>query len=168
MAEFWWGAAPPGGVRHHDHFYPACRGKCRPILPHMLDGLNVQPPRYEAAADFPLSEPEVLFEDEHIVILLKPAGMLSVAGKTIADSVESRLQSRYSVPVLNNPVSDKPMPDKKPRMFGPDRWFVTSTASRQQPAITFYPEQISRPVCSFSLLPVEPTNLEYTWHILMV
>ena len=95
LAEFWWGSSPPGGVRHHLHFYPACRGKCRPILPYMLGGLNVSSPRYELLQDFPPQEPRTLFEDEHILVVVKPAGMLSVAGKTISDSVEYRLQSRY-------------------------------------------------------------------------
>ena len=107
MAEFWWGSSPPGGVRHHLHFYPACRGKCRPILPHLLDGLDVKSPRYEAVMHFGRDEPQTLYEDDHLLVLVKPAGMLSVAGKTITDSVEHRLQSRY--PGL--------VPDKLSRML---------------------------------------------------
>lgn len=95
LAEFWWGASPPAGIRHHRHFYPACRGKCLPVLPHMLSGLAVDKPSYEVLRQFPASEPQTLYEDEHIIVLNKPAGLLSVAGRTIKDSVESRLQSRY-------------------------------------------------------------------------
>lgn len=95
MAEFWWGASPPGGVRHHGQFYPACRGKCRPVLPHMLHGLDVESPRFEAVAEFSPAEPRVVYEDEHLLVLIKPAGMLSVPGKVVSDSVELRLQSRY-------------------------------------------------------------------------
>ncbi|MEL6143293.1 MAG: RNA pseudouridine synthase, partial [Bacteroidota bacterium] len=36
MAEFWWGQSPKTIVRQHGRFYPACRGKCEPILAHML------------------------------------------------------------------------------------------------------------------------------------
>ena len=107
MAEFWWGSSPPGSVRHHLHFYPACRGKCRPILPYLLDGLNVKSPRYEAAMHFGPDEPQTLYEDDHLLVLVKPEGMLSVAGKMITDSVENRLQSRY--PGL--------VPDKLSRML---------------------------------------------------
>lgn len=41
MAEFWWGAAPTSEIRTHKHYYPACLGKCKPILTHMLDGVLV-------------------------------------------------------------------------------------------------------------------------------
>ena len=101
LAEFWWGASPPGGVRHHQQFYPACRGKCRPILAHMLNGLDVAAPRWQQCLHFPDSEPRTEYEDKHILVVDKPAGMLSVAGKEITDSVEQRLQARYSTLVPN-------------------------------------------------------------------
>lgn len=43
MAEFWWGPSPKSEVRHHGQFYPACRGKCKPVLTWMLQGLDVDP-----------------------------------------------------------------------------------------------------------------------------
>jgi len=94
LAEFWWGAAPATGIRHHGHFYPPCRGKCHPILPFMLRGLNVAPePDYvqQIAAD----EPRVVYEDEHLVVVNKPAGLLSMPGKACKDCVFTRLQARY-------------------------------------------------------------------------
>mmetsp|Transcript_35282 Transcript_35282/g.51730 ORF Transcript_35282/g.51730 Transcript_35282/m.51730 type:complete len:336 (-) Transcript_35282:919-1926(-) len=42
MAEFWWGKSPSTEVRRHGLYYPACRGKCEPILGHMLEGLAVE------------------------------------------------------------------------------------------------------------------------------
>ena len=42
MAEFWWGASPKNEIRHHGYYYPACKGKCEPILQHMLQGLDVE------------------------------------------------------------------------------------------------------------------------------
>ena len=42
MAEFWWGDSPKAEIRHHGHYYPACKGKCEPILGHMLQGLEVE------------------------------------------------------------------------------------------------------------------------------
>ena len=49
MAEFWWGQSPRREIRQHGTFYPACRGKCLPILTHMLQGLDVDPYEVEHA-----------------------------------------------------------------------------------------------------------------------
>ena len=94
MAEFWWGESPSSGIRLHGHFYPACRGKCRPILPFMLRGISVdpEPDHQQAIAD---DEPRVMFEDDYLLLINKPAGLLSVPGKVCHDSVFSRLQQRY-------------------------------------------------------------------------
>ncbi|MDX8398145.1 MAG: pseudouridine synthase [Mariprofundaceae bacterium] len=94
LSEFWWGASPSTGVRHHKQFYPACRGKCRPILPFMLRGLNVDPEPYygqEVAAH----EPQIIYEDDQLLVINKPAGLLSVPGKEIKDCVFNRLLKRY-------------------------------------------------------------------------
>jgi tRNA pseudouridine32 synthase/23S rRNA pseudouridine746 synthase len=93
LAEFWWGADQ--GLRRHGRYYPACRSKCRPILPHMLQGVAVTVPAHEAAVEFPPQQPEFVFEDDSLVVLAKPAGMLSVPGQTITDSVETRLRARF-------------------------------------------------------------------------
>ena len=95
MAEFWWGAAPASEIRKHQHFYPACRSKCEPILSHMLMGLPVDkhPMLFK-----PYGENitlEILYEDEDIVAIHKPEGFLSVPGKQIIDSVQLRLQKKY-------------------------------------------------------------------------
>lgn len=94
MAEFWWGEAPPSEVRKHGYFYPACRGKCEPILNHMLQGLNLEPnPMDTAPADH--LELEVIYEDKEIIVVNKPVEFLSVPGKKIQDSVQTRIQNRY-------------------------------------------------------------------------
>jgi len=94
MAEFWWGKSPAAGVRHHGQFYPACRGKCHPILPFMLRGLSV-----EAEPDFKqhvaADEPQVIYEDDCLLVINKPAGLMSIPGKHVKDSVYSRLRIRY-------------------------------------------------------------------------
>lgn len=95
LGEFWWGASPTSGVRHHGRYYPACRGKCRPLLPFMLSGLEVTLPDHERPVYFPDSEPQTIYEDEHLLVIEKPAGMLSVPGKVLSDSVETRLRGRY-------------------------------------------------------------------------
>lgn len=94
MAEFWWGDSPKTEIRHHGYFYPACKGKCEPILKHMLQGLNVEdnPLLNDLHRDTNL---EILFEDDWLLVVDKPAGMLSVPGKTDLDSVYQRIKSRY-------------------------------------------------------------------------
>lgn len=92
MAEFWQGASPRGEVRHHGAYYPACIGKCKPILMHMLEGLDVEPNPLEAIAPV---EPTILWEDDHLVAINKPCGMLSVEGKSGVRSVEAWAHERY-------------------------------------------------------------------------
>lgn len=94
MAEFWWGASPIGEIRKHSHFYPACRGKCAPILAHMLEGIPLESHATlgSAAADLHI---ETVYEDEHLLVVLKPAGLLSVPGKSVHDSVFFRLKQQY-------------------------------------------------------------------------
>jgi len=41
MAEFWWGQSPKSEIRKHRNFYPACIGKCKPLLSHMLEGIEM-------------------------------------------------------------------------------------------------------------------------------
>ena len=92
MAEFWLGRSPRGEVRHHGQFYPACRGKCKPVLTHMLQGLDVD----ETACYRDLSaQLRTLYADEQIVVVSKPSGLLSVRGKLPVPSVESILTERY-------------------------------------------------------------------------
>lgn len=92
MAEFWWGASPASEIRKHRQFYPACRGKCEPILGHMLQGLKVDPnPLKENPAEG--KELTILYEDDYVVVIDKPAEFLSVPGKTISDSVLKRMEA---------------------------------------------------------------------------
>lgn len=93
MAEFWQGASPRGEVRHHGAFYPACNSKCKPILTHMLEGLNVEP---NPLMQIKPTEPRILWEDSHIVVIDKPCGMLSVRGKSGVRSVEEWAEERYT------------------------------------------------------------------------
>ena len=79
MAEFWYGASPTSEIRHHRQYYPACRSKCLPILTFMLQGLAVEPNPLEQPSG--QTAPRVLYADDDIVVVDKPAGMLSVRGK---------------------------------------------------------------------------------------
>ena len=89
MAMFWWGKSPEGEIRHHLHYYPACSGKCKPVLQFMLPAevLAAKPQRT-------LSEQlEIVYEDADLWVVNKPSGMLSVPGKTSRESVISLLQA---------------------------------------------------------------------------
>ena len=88
MAEFWWGESPKMEIRHHLHYYPACRGKCLPILTWML-GTD-----FSGKECGVMSEISILHEDDYLIVLNKPAGMLSVPGKTGEESVESIIRER--------------------------------------------------------------------------
>lgn len=95
MAEFWWGDSPKNEIRHHGYYYPSCKGKCEPILQHMLQGLEVDenPLLDNVHKDTRL---EIVFEDEWLLVINKPAGMLSVPGKAEdMDSVYHRLKEKY-------------------------------------------------------------------------
>ena len=95
MAEFWWGNSPKTEVRHHGYYYPSCKGKCEPILQHMLQGLEIDENPLSANAH-KKEELEIVFEDEWLVVVNKPSGMLSVPGKEEeADSVYHRVKARY-------------------------------------------------------------------------
>ena len=100
MAEFWWGDSPTGEVRHHGHFYPACRSKCKPILDFMLQGLDVE--------DNPLEQPtqdvelDIVYDDQWLTVLNKPSGMLTVPGKALEDSLLTRYQATH--PEAHGPI----------------------------------------------------------------
>ena len=90
MAMFWWGKSPEGEIRHHLHYYPACSGKCKPVLTFML------PPEVRSANSHRnLSDQlEIVYEDADLWVVNKPSGMLSVPGKSHRESVISILQER--------------------------------------------------------------------------
>ena len=94
FAEFWWGASPASEIRKHGHFYAACRGKCEPILAHMLQGVEMDPNPMEIQQDLG-GELKTIYEDEQILVLDKPGEMLSVPGKIAQISVLEILQKRY-------------------------------------------------------------------------
>ena len=94
MAEFWWGISPNSEVRKHKNFYPSCQSRCKPILNHMLKGIEMD----ENLIHKNLSknqELRIVFEDNDLVIVNKPPDFLSVPGKEIKDSVYTRIKQKY-------------------------------------------------------------------------
>ena len=93
MGEFWYGASHSSEVREHGHFYPACFGKCGPLLSFMMEGLDVEPNPLDR--EYEGREPAVLHADSSIIVVDKPAGMLSVPGRNGVGSLLDWLAERY-------------------------------------------------------------------------
>ena len=102
MAEFWWGNSPKNEVRHHGYYYPACKGKCEPILWHMLQGLEVEANPMQQEAERGNEKLNIVYEDQWLLIINKPAGMLSVPGKERQTSIYDLARKAY-------PEADGPM-----------------------------------------------------------
>lgn len=95
MAEFWWGNSPKNEVRHHGYYYPACKGKCEPILRHMLQGLEVEANPMQQEAERGNEKLNIVYEDQWLLIINKPAGMLSVPGKERQTSIYDLARKAY-------------------------------------------------------------------------
>ena len=95
MAEYWHGKPKGGELRIEGEYYPACRGKCLPVLSWMLQGLEVQPPLDTVRGGTCSLIPEILYENEWFCVINKPSGMLSVPGKGNAVSVQEWLMEHY-------------------------------------------------------------------------
>lgn len=98
MAEFWWGQSPLLEIRKHNFYYPACRGKCEPILHHMLHGMNVEDNPLDLIGEEVennISSLEIVFEDEFIMAVNKPNEMLSTPGRHQEHSVYTIIKDSY-------------------------------------------------------------------------
>ena len=95
MAEFWWGESPRQEIRHHLHYYPACRSKCLPILTHMLQGLDVE--ANPLAQPKSTEKPSIIYEDDYIMVVNKPAGMLSVPGKKDSENDNLSIEEYFAL-----------------------------------------------------------------------
>ena len=97
MAMFWWGESPKEEIRHHLQFYPACNGKCKPILHWMLP---------DRVFDSKIAEKqalEILYEDDQLAVIHKPSGLLSVPGRDSSQpSVYSIMRKKY--PAASSPL----------------------------------------------------------------
>lgn len=93
MGEFWWGVSPNNEIRQHKVFYPACNSRCKPILAHMLDGIEmddnilIESPKERI-------DLEIAYEVEYLLIVNKPPDFLSVPGKNVSDSVYTRMKEQ--------------------------------------------------------------------------
>ena len=93
MAMFWWGESPKEEIRHHLQFYPACNGKCKPILHWMLPKTVFETQQTETTI---YNKVETLYEDRELAVIYKPEGLLSVPGKDAAQpSVYALMRRKY-------------------------------------------------------------------------
>lgn len=103
IGEFWYGKSPRNMLRIHGHFYPSCIEKCSPLLRYMMPEIETAPfptfstTKLEDATDLLTKYGvEKIHEDEHLLVLSKPAGLLSVPSKdTDQPNVEALLHSAY-------------------------------------------------------------------------
>ena len=105
IGEFWYGASPAREVRRSGAFYPACTGKCGPLLSYMLQGVDVEPNPLESDAHWQLADPVVRYEDRNLIVAEKPAGMLAVPGRPVPgvsprQSLQDWLSNYCGTPVL--------------------------------------------------------------------
>ncbi len=114
MGEFWYGKSPETAVRVHGHFYPSCTSKCGPLLKFMMTGLFLKSGRpfrkslkeqHLEVQDNDGSEPVVIYEDEWIVVVVKPAVMPSVPGLDGRRSVLEWLNSDERRSIFDQPVT---------------------------------------------------------------
>jgi tRNA pseudouridine32 synthase/23S rRNA pseudouridine746 synthase len=101
IAEFWYGKSPRNLLRIHGHFYPSCIEKCSPILRYMVPALDEKLPA--ALPSILAEELRTLYDDIYMVVIHKPAGLLSVPSKDLSQvNVESILHEWY--PAVKGPM----------------------------------------------------------------
>lgn len=100
LTEFWWGESPKQEIRHHLHFYPPCKGRCIPLMRWMINPTPTQTPLPSSPGGEEIMGP--IFEDSQLAVIVKPAGMLSVPGKSGEVSVYDIMRQRY-------PNTDSPL-----------------------------------------------------------
>ncbi len=95
LAEFWVGAPSKTEIRQEGTYYAPCSGRCVPIIRHMTKGLDdLEISAFSNQYSVVSSPPEILFEDDYIIVINKPAGLLSVPGKTDEPSAETLLHAK--------------------------------------------------------------------------
>jgi tRNA pseudouridine32 synthase / 23S rRNA pseudouridine746 synthase len=83
MAEFWWGKS--SADKFPGEFYGACAERCQPLMGFMLSGVTASAGKNSLA---------IIYEDEYLIAVDKPTGLLSVPGRylDLQDSVLARVR----------------------------------------------------------------------------
>lgn len=92
MGEFWYGKNTQFVIHRHGEFYPACKAKCEKILQFMLKGLDVDDPLYLSKnQDY---DYQIIFQDDDLIIVNKPSGVLSAPGKNGLVSIYEKILAK--------------------------------------------------------------------------
>ncbi len=83
MAEFWVGPSKQNEMRIEGNFYPSCQHKCYPLLNYMMQGLDVEENPLLARGKEKLKQVRFIYEDEDIMVVYKPSGLLSVPNRDL-------------------------------------------------------------------------------------
>lgn len=152
LAEFWWEPASGSELRHHKHYYGACRGKCGLILPFLLRGLTVVKPGETHSNPLPTTQPllSILWEDEALLVVNKPSGLLSLPGKDGTRSLLEYLNDARPTPLLPVHRLDR---DTSGLLV-----FAKTTQAQRLLQIQFQEQQVAKEY--IALLENVPTNPE--------
>lgn len=142
FAEFWQGKSPSSQTRIRDTFYPACKSKCYPLLCFMTKGLPMEENIFRKKGGNGIKY-EILYEDDYLIAVNKPGGILSVAGKYGQPDITSQLlserkDSKFLMPVhrLDMDTSGILLFAKSPAVFKMmQRQFAERKTAKQYAAI---------------------------------
>ena len=81
MAEFWIGAPPKNDIRQDSNFYPACTGRCKPLLKFMLAGLEVDENPLLQSSIALAEQTRIVYQDHWLAVVDKPSGLLTIPAK---------------------------------------------------------------------------------------
>ena len=89
MAELWCGNPSADGYKIPGEIYGACVERCQPLMGFLLSGRR-SPPVF---AGFATQNLQIIYEDDYLIAISKPSGLLSVPGRYLdtQDSALSRL-----------------------------------------------------------------------------
>lgn len=85
MAEFWVGTSKQNDMRVEGNFYPSCQHKCFPILTYMMQGLDVEENPLYARGKEKLKQVRFVYEDDDLIVVYKPSGLLSVPNRDLKE-----------------------------------------------------------------------------------
>ena len=85
MAEFWVGPSKQNDMRVEGNFYPSCQHKCFPLLTYMMQGLDVEENPLFARGREKLKQVRFIYEDDDLIVVYKPSGLLSVPNRDLKE-----------------------------------------------------------------------------------
>ena len=158
MGEFWYGRSPDTAVRTHGHFYPSCTSKCGPLLGYMLKGISEgRGPMESTAHPQTIQTPQIIYEDDAIIVAEKPSGMPSVPGLDGRFSLEEHLTEATAAHRLDMDTSGVIVLAKTPEALANlRRQFENHTVRKSYMARVSAPDRVPEYMVSGTVLPPWP------------